>query len=138
MNSRIFDVFDSNAADHAFDQSSGRIHMRSFCEEGLKVCILFQLHSELFLTIACQPSCHLVHFLLGASFFLNLGDIERIDARKAHRVDALPCLLVFLHVVTQVGANWNRLIAEMNGWYLFGRELEETLNSKENWVLELA
>lgn len=27
-------------------------------------------------------------------------------------------------LVTQVGANWNQLIGELNGWLLFGRALE--------------
>jgi hypothetical protein len=31
-------------------------------------------------------------------------------------------LLVFM---TQVSANWNQLIIELNAWYLFGRDLEE-------------
>ena len=37
--------------------------------------------------------------------------------------------------MTQVGANWNQLIAEMNSWYQFGHDLEEALNSKENHTL---
>jgi len=29
--------------------------------------------------------------------------------------------------MTQVGRNWNQLIYELNGWLVFGRELEDIL-----------
>ena len=35
-----------------------------------------------------------------------------------------------LKFVTQVGQNWNQLVYELNGWLVFGRELEIALNDK--------
>ena len=32
--------------------------------------------------------------------------------------------------VTQVGENWDQLVAELNAWYLFGRDLEGSLDSR--------
>ena len=33
--------------------------------------------------------------------------------------------------MSQVGANWNRLVAELNGWHTFGRELERVFTPLE-------
>jgi len=32
--------------------------------------------------------------------------------------------------MTQVGQNWNQLVYELNKWLVFGKELEDALNSK--------
>jgi hypothetical protein len=58
---------------------------------------------------------------------LQLQDMSPAS-QKAQNLQQCRLLCLF---VTQVGQNWNQLVWELNGWLLFGRELENISNNTE-------
>src|SRR3546814_5807957 len=77
------------SSDLTGNQLARRVELRRRRKEILETRALRQLGLERLLAIARQPAENLVDLGLGAPLLLRLGDIMRIHAREAERIDAV-------------------------------------------------
>src|SRR3546814_1244569 len=77
------------SSDLTGSQLARRVELRRRRKEILETRALRQLGLERLLAIARQPAENLVDLGLGAPLLLRLGDIMRIHARDADRIDAV-------------------------------------------------
>lgn len=101
----VFDFFDPDAADDAFDLGAGGIEFGGFVEEGFEVGTFFEMFFEGLVGVSGQPSEDLIDFGFGASFLFGFGDVVGVDARDGGGVD--PVLFVHEGLRVNVGARVN-------------------------------
>lgn len=89
LHQRVFDVFDANTADDAFDERSLGIHSGCSSEEGLEVCPLVEHFLEAVLVTASQSADELVDLVFRAILALRFLHIERVDCGEFRRDDEM-------------------------------------------------
>ncbi len=95
LHRRLFDIFDSDTADDAFNFRAEGIEFRCISEEGLEVRLRLEMRIQFLLAVPGEPAGDFINLCLGAALSLYLRDVEGIHSRDAHREDA-----VFFHMVS--------------------------------------